>query len=102
MNFKGLFVGLTTIDIQYLVDSYPESNTKTKSNQFGITTGGPATNAAITFSFLGGQSDLWSAIGKNQFTNFIKKEFRDFKVNLTDINPDSELNPTISAIVTSK
>ena len=28
MELKGLFVGLTTIDIQYLVDTFPALNSK--------------------------------------------------------------------------
>ena len=29
MNPKGLFVGITTVDLQYLVDAFPEENLKT-------------------------------------------------------------------------
>ena len=49
---RGLFGGLTTIDIQYLVNTFPRSNSKTVASQFAMSVGGPATNAAITFAYL--------------------------------------------------
>ena len=68
MELSGLFVGLTTIDIQYLVDTFPALNSKMVAGTFAMSVGGPATNAAITFAHLGGKSHLMSAIGNNQFT----------------------------------
>ncbi len=59
---SGLFVGITTIDIQYLLDTFPESNAKTWAEAFTMTVGGPATNAAITFAHLGGDSHLLSVM----------------------------------------
>ncbi len=63
---SGLFVGLNTIDIQFLVNEYPESNTKTIVSRNGVYLGGPATNAAITFSKLGGESTLLKHLGMLQ------------------------------------
>ena len=74
MTPRGLFVGLTTIDIHYLVDTFPTSNAKTVAGAFVMTIGGPATNAAITFAHLGGKSHLLSAIGQHPFTSFIEHE----------------------------
>jgi sugar/nucleoside kinase (ribokinase family) len=101
MKLSGLFVGLTTIDIQYLVDPFPESNSKTVAEDFALSVGGPATNAAITFSHLGGKSHLLSRIGNNPFTSFIKNELRHYTVESTDLSPGATQLPTVSSVVTT-
>src|SRR5947209_3832246 len=101
MELGGLFVGLTTIDIQYLVDTFPASNSKTVASEFAMSVGGPATNAAIAFSHLGGKSHLMSAIGKNQFTPFIESELHHYNVEFTDLSPAANQLPTVSSIVTT-
>lgn len=98
---KALFVGVTTLDIQYMVESYPLENSKTGSSGFTISTGGPATNAAVTFSCLGGESHLLSVIGNNHpFSKFMYNDLEDLGIKLYDLNPDSSDNPTIASIIT--
>ena len=63
--------------------------------------GGPATNAAITFAHLGGNSHLLSAIGQQPFTPFIERELRQYHVVMTDLSPAATQLPTISSIVTT-
>lgn len=63
--------------------------------------GGPATNAAITFAHLGGNSHLLSLIGQHQFTSFIEQELQQYHVTLTDLSPAATQLPTISSIVTT-
>jgi sugar/nucleoside kinase (ribokinase family) len=50
----GVFVGLSTIDVVYRVADFPAANTKAAANSQDVFVGGPATNAAIAFTFLGG------------------------------------------------
>jgi sugar/nucleoside kinase (ribokinase family) len=101
MQQSGLFVGITTIDIQYLLDTFPESNAKTWAEAFTMTVGGPATNAAITFAHLGGDSHLLSVIGQHPFTPFIEGELRQYNVSWMDLSPGASQLPTISSIVTT-
>src|SRR5205823_3838017 len=101
MQSRGLFVGLTTIDVQYLVEAFPASNSKTVAGQFAMSVGGPATNAAIAFSHLGGKSHLMSAIGNNQFTPFIESELQLYNVEFMDLSPEANQLPTMSSIVTT-
>ena len=63
----GLFLGLSTIDLQYLVEQPPKANEKIVAQEQTLAAGGPATNACKTFSALGGQGTLTSAFGKNEF-----------------------------------
>ncbi len=102
MELRGLFVGLTTIDIQYLVDTFPASDSKTVAGTFAMSVGGPATNAAIVFAHLGGKSHLISAIGHNEFTLFIESELHHYNVEYTDLSPLAKQLPTVSSIVTTR
>ncbi|HEX6122850.1 MAG TPA: PfkB family carbohydrate kinase [Ktedonobacterales bacterium] len=99
---RGLFVGLTTIDVQYLVDTFPPANSKTVARAFTMTTGGPAANAAITFAHLGGESHLVSQVGSHQFTSFIDHELSSYNVTLTDLTRASSDPPAVSSIITTR
>jgi sugar/nucleoside kinase (ribokinase family) len=101
MTYRGLFVGATTIDIQYLVDTFPSPNSKMFATQFGMSTGGPATNAAITFSYLGGQSHLLSAIGNHPFTHFMNDELERYRVSSKGMTPASHNTPPVSSIIST-
>ena len=59
---SGIFVGLSTIDLIYTVDEFPSANAKAVARSQAILAGGPATNAAITFSHLGGEATLVSPL----------------------------------------
>lgn len=99
---RGLFIGLSTIDLQFLVDSYPKSNIKVKALHHEINIGGPATNAAIAYAHLGGTSLLVTGIGKNHFTNLITEEILKYGISYVDFTPDCDASPTFASIITSK
>jgi sugar/nucleoside kinase (ribokinase family) len=99
---KGLFIGLNTIDIQFLVDKYPGINTKTLVDKSSIYTGGPATNAAITFSNLGGDAALITFVGNHFFTSFVINELKTYNVKLYDSVLNVNTRPIISSIITSE
>ncbi len=101
MKGKGIFAGLVTVDIQFLVPSYPSSNSKTKALQNEVCIGGPATNAAIAHAYLGGAPHLYTGIGNHHFTGLIKKELEEHAVQYTDIKPSCDLLPTFASIITS-
>lgn len=98
MEIRGLFAGLATVDILYLVQSFPSAGTKSVARRQEMFAGGPATNAAITFSHLGGQCHLTSAIGDHALTRIIKEELVRFNVAVTDITPRAKLKPALSSI----
>jgi len=54
----GLFVGLSTLDVIQLVEAIPGANEKVVALDYMIAAGGPATNAAVAFSVLGGRAVL--------------------------------------------
>ena len=102
MELRGLFVGLTTIDIHYLLDTFPVSNSKTIVETCAMSTDGPATNAAVAFAHLGGNSHLMSAVGHNPFSPFIERELHHYNVGFTDLSPLASQLPTVSSIMTTR
>ncbi len=102
MTFKATFIGLATIDNQFYLDEYPKQNTKNKSKKYAIATGGPATNASIAFSVLGGKSTLITVLGENHFSDFIKEDLNDQGIQIVDILEGKPNSPTIATIITSK
>jgi sugar/nucleoside kinase (ribokinase family) len=102
MKYNGLFIGLTTIDIQFFVDEFPQPNKKVKTEPPAILVGGPATNAAVAFAQLNGGVHLVSAVGKNPFHSFILTDFKNTHIHFTDLIPSTETNPVLASVITSK
>jgi sugar/nucleoside kinase (ribokinase family) len=63
MPLRGLFVGLTTLDLVQRVAWRPGANEKVVAQRSDLAAGGPAAAAAVAFSALGGRSVLLSALG---------------------------------------
>ncbi|MBN2165860.1 MAG: hypothetical protein JW717_06240 [Marinilabiliaceae bacterium] len=99
---QGLFIGLNTIDIQFLVDHYPHENQKAKASNYGLYAGGPATNAAITFAHLKGQSHLVSSFGKHPITHLTYEDLNQKNIKTTDLTPDRSCHPIFASVITTK
>lgn len=97
---KGLFVGLTTLDFIYLTSSIPQSNQKLVAIDALTVSGGPATNAAITFQSLGNQARLLSALGQHPMTSMIRHDL--INLELYDLSPDALESPPISSILVTE
>ncbi|WP_459549920.1 PfkB family carbohydrate kinase [Nocardia sp. X0981] len=97
----GLFVGLSTVDIAYRVGSYPAEDTKTQATDQWLGAGGPAANAAVAFTALGGSSTLVTVVGRHQLTDLIRSDLTGHGVEVVDALPDSEHRPPVSSIVVS-
>jgi sugar/nucleoside kinase (ribokinase family) len=94
----AIFVGLSTIDVVYRVDRFPEANTKIAAQSQSVDAGGPATNAAIACAYLGGPATLVSAVGRNALAGVIRDELTRYGVQLIDLNPDFDGVPAISSV----
>ncbi len=95
---RGVFVGLSTIDLVYEVDEFPLPDSKATARSQATYAGGPATNAAITFRHLGGEAALVAAIGRHALTALIRDELDAYGVKLLDLSPDRAEVPAISAV----
>ena len=102
MSNKILCIGLNTVDIQFLVEAFPEANKKQKAKRNQIHVGGPATNAAIAAAHLGSQVTLVSPVGKNTLTEFIQKDIEHHHVNLIDALKETPADPVFASIITTE
>lgn len=98
---KALFIGLTTVDIQYFVDEYPEPNTKLKTDAPLVYAGGPAANAAITYTYLGGEADFLTCIGNNSFSNLLFSDIEQNKLNVIDVFENKSFQPIVATVITT-
>ncbi|MDF0556038.1 sugar kinase [Kamptonema sp. UHCC 0994] len=99
MPKNGLFIGLITLDFAYLVTDYPSQNQKIVAADSITAAGGPATNAAVTFSYLGNKSMLLGVLGCHPITQLIKADLEECKVSLTDLEPMHIDSPPVSSII---
>ncbi len=98
-TIRGLFVGLVTLDFVYLAPGAPQSNQKIVASDYTVSAGGPATNAAATFSYLGNQANLLGVIGTHSTTELIKADLASCKVEISDLAPDSNQIPPVSSVI---
>jgi sugar/nucleoside kinase (ribokinase family) len=99
---KGLFVGLTTVDVQYFVDTHPDENVKLKADEPPLVLpGGPAANAAIAFAALSGNVEFLTCVGENAFQSFIFNEFEKKNVTLVDAMQAKAYNPIMATVITN-
>ena len=95
---KGVFVGLATIDLVYTGDEFPAPNAKVVARSQQVFAGGPATNAAVTFSHLGGEAVLVASIGRHPLAASARQELANYSVQIVDLIPTSDQLPPISSI----
>lgn len=93
----GVFVGLSTIDLMYRVADFPVANTKTAAYSQQVSVGGPATNAAIAFTLLGGKATIVSAIGRHPLTSLFRDEFKKLAIDSIDLSPEFGDIPAFSS-----
>ncbi|MGW1208328.1 PfkB family carbohydrate kinase [Streptomyces sp. NPDC002499] len=95
----GLFVGLCTLDVIQLVDHVPSSNEKLTAREQTFAAGGPAANAAVSFSHLGGTAELLTAIGSHPLGLGITADLNRMGVTVSDLASDTVQPPAVSSIL---
>lgn len=99
---RGLFVGLVTLDLIYLADSAPNNNQKIVATDYTVAAGGPATNAAVTFNYLGNQATVLGVVGSHPMTQLIRDDLANYKVAIGDLEPSTDLVPPVSSIIVTQ
>lgn len=102
MSKRALFVGITTLDLIYLAPYFPAANEKLSAIDTTLSAGGPATNASVTFSYLGNSSRLLSVLGNHPITHLIKTDLDRQQIQHHDLQPQWEETPPISSIVVTQ
>ncbi|HWE91253.1 MAG TPA: PfkB family carbohydrate kinase [Pseudonocardiaceae bacterium] len=97
-----LFVGLCTLDVIQLVDRVPAANEKLTARRQTIAAGGPAANAAVTCSDLGGRATLLTGIGSHPLTAGIRQDLAAHGVQVRDVDSDRADSPTVSSIMVTQ
>ncbi|MBI4782096.1 MAG: sugar kinase [Oscillatoriophycideae cyanobacterium NC_groundwater_1537_Pr4_S-0.65um_50_18] len=101
MSRRGLFVGMVALDMIYLVEQLPDRNQKIVAIDFTTSAGGPATNAAVTFSYLGNSATLMGSVGTHALSQIIRADLQQWQVELVDLDPQRrDPVPTASILVT--
>ncbi len=102
MNKKGLFVGLSTLDFIYLTANLPEKNQKIVALDQTIAAGGPATNAAVTFSYLGNSGSILGILGSHPLTNLIRSDLETYSIQILDLDARRVESPPVASIFVTK
>ncbi|WP_405152003.1 PfkB family carbohydrate kinase [Sphaerisporangium sp. NBC_01403] len=102
MAASVLFAGLTTLDLVQSVERMPSPDEKVTALGQAISAGGPATNAAVTFSFLGGSATLLSAVGAHPLAEVITADLAEHAVRLVDLTPGARDAPAMSTIMVTR
>lgn len=80
----GLFCGLTVVDVIQLVEAPPEPDEKIVALDQLVAAGGPATNAAVAFSALGGRALLAAPVGVGPLADLVRADLAAAGVELID------------------
>jgi sugar/nucleoside kinase (ribokinase family) len=81
---RGLFVGVTNLDVVQRVARRPGIDEKVVAQRSDIAAGGPAAVAAVTFGALGGRSVLLSALGPGPVGQLVAGKLADLGVQVVD------------------
>ncbi|HCA95446.1 MAG TPA: hypothetical protein DEP38_12575 [Cyanobacteria bacterium UBA9226] len=99
---NGLFVGMVTLDLVYLSSKLPSNNEKIAASDYTISAGGPATNAAVTFGYLGNRATLLTVLGSHPITQLIRRDVERYGVTIADLDPNATNPPPVSSIIVTE
>ena len=95
-------MGLATLDLIYLAEQPPGENQKVVASNCTIAAGGPAANAAVTFSYLG-NAPIWAGVlGNHAIAQLIRADLAEYNVRIVDLAPGRSHPPPVSSIVVTE
>ena len=98
----GLFLGLATLDLVYLAAKPPGENQKVVASDCTIAAGGPAANAAVTFSYLGNAAVWAGVLGTHAIAQLIRADLAEYNVRIIDLEPGRSHSPPVSSIIVTE
>lgn len=96
---RGLFVGLTTVDIFNIVDRHPLPDQKTAAQHQKVCAGGPAANAAVAFSACGNDAGLITGIGHHPTAQLALDDLQNHRISVLDYAANPDELPILSTII---
>nr|VFK19076.1 MAG: Sugar or nucleoside kinase, ribokinase family [Candidatus Kentron sp. LPFa]VFK35350.1 MAG: Sugar or nucleoside kinase, ribokinase family [Candidatus Kentron sp. LPFa] len=100
-KLSGSFFGLSTVDLVFDLPVYPLEDTKNMANHHLVCAGGPASNAAVTFAYLGGETTLVSSLGASSLATLARRDITSSGISHVDLSPNRTSDPAVSAIIVS-
>ncbi|MEO0397533.1 MAG: PfkB family carbohydrate kinase [Cyanobacteria bacterium P01_A01_bin.137] len=91
-----------TLDCIYQAQRPPQANEKLVAQAAMMVAGGPATNAAVAFSALGGQATVMASVGQHPVTALLREDMAHVGVSIADLTPARTDPPPVSSIVVSQ
>ena len=98
----GLFLGLATLDLVYLAGKPPGENQKVVASDCTIAAGGPAANAAVTFSYLGNAAVWAGVLCTHAIAQLIRADLAEYNVRIIDLEPGRSHSPPVSSIIVTE
>jgi sugar/nucleoside kinase (ribokinase family) len=98
---RGLFVGISTVDSIFSVAAVPQQNVKVQVREWALIPGGPATNAAVAFQALGGDTTLASVLGSHPSAEIIRRELYRRQIDVQDMALEYEGPPAFASVIVS-
>ena len=95
-------MGLATLDLVYLVRKPPGENQKVVASDCTIAAGGPAVNAAVTFSYLGNAAVWAGVLGTHAIAQLIRADLAEYNVRIIDLEPGRSHSPPVSSIIVTE
>ena len=95
---KILCVGYACIDVNYQISKFPQENTKLLVDQYDMCGGGPAANAAVCISKLGGLAEFCGYLGCDAFGNMHHDELSANNVGVTHVRRGSLKTPVVAIL----
>jgi sugar/nucleoside kinase (ribokinase family) len=97
-----LFAGRSTLDALYWLDQIPAEDTKAYARVFSAAPGGPALNAAVTHSLMGGEAMLVSAVGRGPWADLVRLELARRSIGLIDIAEGTSYETPLATVLIGK
>jgi len=92
----GLFVGVSTLDLIYLVERTMGANDWQRALNYLAVAGGSATGAAVAFAALGGSATLVTAVGAGPLGDLVRSELAGAGVTVIDTTPTDPAGPVVA------
>ena len=99
---RGLFVGLSTLDVIQLVDQVPGPDEKVAALDLCVAAGGPAANAAVAFAALGGHSTLVTRLGSDEVGRLAAADLAAHGVEVVNAAGESQAATTVASILVTR
>ncbi|MCL2781201.1 MAG: PfkB family carbohydrate kinase, partial [Actinomycetia bacterium] len=99
---KGIFVGLSTLDVVQLVDQIPAADEKVVARAVSTAAGGPAANAAVAFAALGGVGRLVTRVGADPAGVLVRADLVARHLELINsADPEDAATTVVTALITA-